>query len=65
MAFSDRLVVHIGLALCIVIAIDIETPLEKFLESYESFVVVLDNSFVQHNGSLHQMQFFATVDGDH
>jgi hypothetical protein len=28
-------------------------------------VVVLDNSFVQHNGSLHQMQFFATVDGDH
>jgi hypothetical protein len=53
------------LALCIVIAINIETPLEKFLESYESFVVVLDNSFVQHNGSLHQMQFFATVDSDH
>jgi hypothetical protein len=41
MAFSDKLVVHMGLGrlYAFVIAINIETPLDKFLESYESHVV--------------------------
>ncbi len=38
----------------------------NFWKAMNPMWLLLDNYFVQHNGSLHQqMQFFATADGDH